>query len=82
MGTNPFISNQRLTVPFFFLPSDRSIMCVKLRQEDRKHFEEVFSRNGSQVLWDEHTAVNKNVRLTEGFTDEDIVFLKSNGIKL
>ena len=82
MGTNPFISNTRLTVPFFFLPSDRDIMCVKIRREDRKHFEEVFARNGSIVHWEECRVTNKSTRLTGGFTDDDIEFLKSNRIKL
>ncbi len=82
MATNPFISNHRLTIPFFLLPSDKDIMCVKLRREDRKHFEEVFSRNGSSVVWEECRVTNKNVKLTDGFSNQDIKFLKANKIKL
>ncbi len=80
MARNPFIGNPNLTAPYFFLPRDRSIMCIMVNKEDIRCFEEVFKRSGSSITWSEDRQYRQDKK--HEFSEDDIQFLKANAIKL
>jgi len=80
MARNPFISNSNLMAPYFLLPRDRDIMCVMIRKEDMKYFEEVFERHGSSLTWVEDKQYKADKKYE--FSEDDKQFLKETKIKL
>ena len=77
MSDNPFISNERLIVPYHVRPGEPGVRYIRLGIEDKRYFEEVFARSGSAVIW-----TKDKWSSSISFTDADLVFLKQNRIKL